>query len=300
MQSVRVRANHTLNQQCHFSLPTPNSQLPTKHMKTPLPIANCLATIVILSTIATTAVFPTIAQTNPQANPIKPKTSPKIRWKPPIPPSSLGIPGNRAQGGGTRGCKPYQGIAALVPSSPQKIAWGQTIANRPTVWLNIPQGLAKDLSIEIAVREQNGKPVAKQLLTTKNQIAAGAIGVAFPPATVLQLDRTYRWEVAVYCDNAENIDSPLVVQGQIQRIATPPQFSTAKVPLEMAQILAEQGIWYDAISQLGNRLAKTKEPNLTTAWLELLKSAGIKRSELIRNWHLIDSIDTVETSLIDL
>ncbi len=262
-------------------------------MKTP--IANYLTTIVILSTIATATILPTIAQTNPQPNPIKPKTSSKIRWKPPIPPSSLGIPGNRAQGGGTRGCQPYQGIAALVPLSPQKIAWGQTIANRPTVWLNIPQGLAKDLSIEIAVREQNGKPVAKQLLTTKNQIPAGSIGVSFPPATVLQLDRTYRWEVAVYCDNAERIDSPLVVQGQIQRIAAPSQLSTAKTPLEMAQILAENGIWYDAISQLGNRLATTKEPQLTTAWSELLKSADIKGSDLIRNWHLIDSIDTINS-----
>ncbi len=257
-------------------------------MKTP--IANYLATIVILSATVTT--LPTIAQTNPQPNPIKPKTSSKIRWKPPIPPSSLGIPSNRAQGGGTRGCKPYQGIAALVPS-PQKVAWGQTIANRPTVWLNIPQGLAKDLSIEIAVREQNGKPVAKQLLTNKNQIPAGAIGVAFPPATVLQLDRTYRWEVAVYCDNAERIDSPLVVQGQIQRIATPTQLATAKSPLEMTQILAENGIWYDAISQLGNRLAKTKEPELTTAWSELLQSAGIKSSDRIRNWSEIESIATL-------
>ena len=237
--------------------------------------------LVILSTLATTTILPTIAQTNP----LKPKTSSKIRWKPPIPPSSLGIPGNRAQGGGTRGCKPYQGIAALVPLSPQNIAWGQTIANRPTVWLNIPQGLAKDLPIEIAVREQNGKPIAKQLLTTKHQIAAGAIGVSFPPTALLQLDRTYHWEVSFYCDREERVDSPLVIQGQIQRIATPAQLATAKPPLEMAQALAEKGIWYDAISQMGNRLVKTKEPELTTAWSELLKGAGIKGSDLIHNWN---------------
>lgn len=243
--------------------------------------------IVILSTIATTTILPTIAQTNP----LKPKTSSKIRWKPPIPPSSLGIPGNRAQGGGTRGCKPYQGIAALVPLSPQNIAWGQTIANRPTVWLNIPQGLAKDLPIEIAVREQNGKPIAKQLLITKDQIAAGAIGVAFPPTTLLQLNRTYHWEVAFYCDREERVDSPLVIQGQIQRIATPAQLATAKSPLEMAQALAESGIWYDAISQMGNRLVKTKQPELTTAWSELLKAAGIKGSDLIHNWNVIVSVN---------
>jgi Domain of Unknown Function (DUF928) len=266
-------------------------------MKTPTPTANrlhqiaqtyALATILILSAIAPATILPTIAQTNP----LKPKISSKIRWKPPIPPSSLGIPGNRAQGGGTRGCKPYQGIAVLVPLSPQNIAWGRTIGNRPTVWLKIPQGLAKDLQIELAVREQNGKPIAKQSLITKQQIAAGAIGVSFPPATVLQLDRTYHWEVAFYCDREERVDSPLIVQGQIQRIATPIQLATTKSTLETAQILAETGIWYDAISQMGNRLVKTKEPELTTAWSELLKSAGIKGSDLIRDWSAIDSLTT--------
>ncbi len=264
-------------------------------MKIPIPIANrlqkiaqscCLATIVILSAIATP---PTIAQSNP----LKPKPSSKIRWKPPIPPSSLGIPGNRAQGGGTRGCKPYRGIAALVPLSPQNIPWGRTIVNRPTIWLNVPQGLAKDLPIEIAVREQNGKPIAKQLFITKSSISSGAIGVSLPIATVLQVDRIYHWEVAFYCDSQELIDRPLVVRGQIQRISAPAKLAPAKTALEITQILAENGIWYDAISQMGNRLAKTKEPELTTAWSELLESAGIKGIAPIQNWSAIDSMGTL-------
>jgi hypothetical protein len=239
----------------------------------------CLATLLLV----TTTTLPAIAQ----ANPPKSKPSSKIRWKPPIPPSSLGIPGNRAQGGGTRGCQPYQGIVALVPS-PQQFAWGQTIGNRPTVWLNVPQGLAKDLPIEIAVREQNGKPIAKQLLTIDRNISAGAIGIPFPSATVLQLDRLYRWQVAFYCDTQDRVDRPLIVQGQIQRITTPAQLTTAKSTLKMAQILAEKGIWYDAIAQLGNRLAKTKDRELATAWSELLRSAGITSSDLIRDWNAID------------
>jgi hypothetical protein len=241
-----------------------------------------LATIAILST---TIILPTIAQTQP---PPTTKITQKIRWKPPIPPSSIGIPGNRAQGGGTRGCKPYSGIAALVPLTFQNIAWGKTIANRPTVWLNIPQGLAKDLPIEIVVRSLNGKPIAKQLFTTKDRISSGTIGVTFPPATVMQIDRTYHWEIALYCDTEARIDRPLIIQGKIQRVAVPTSFSTTKSPLEIAQILAENGIWYDALTQLGDRLAKTKDRDLATAWLELLRSAGINGSDGIRDWSFLD------------
>lgn len=105
----------------------------------------------LLAALFTTTTFPALAKTPATRTP-----NLKIRWKPPIPPSTLGIPGNRAQGGGTRGCQPYRGITALVPKLPQQIAWGQTIGDRPTVWLNVPRGLTKDLQMEIAVREQNG------------------------------------------------------------------------------------------------------------------------------------------------
>jgi Domain of Unknown Function (DUF928) len=226
-----------------------------------------LATTILLVAILTTTAFPAIAKT--------PSPNLKIRWKPPIPPSSLGIPGNRAQGGGTRGCQPYRGITALVPKLPQNIAWGQTIGDRPTVWLNTPQGLAKDLQMEIAVREQNGNPIAKQLFTTKSKVSSGAIGIAFPPATVLKIDRTYHWAVAFYCDTDERVDSPLLVQGQIQRIAAPAAFTTAKSPLERTQILAANGIWYDALTQLGDRFRQTKDREILTAWAALLRSAGI-------------------------
>jgi hypothetical protein len=251
--------------------------------------------IVLLCAIVATTTFPAIAQTK---TPPRPKNSLKIRWKPPIPPSSLGIPGNRAQGGATRGCQPYRGIVALVPLSPQNIAWGRTISNRPTVWLDAPQGLSKNLILEIAVREQNGKPIAKQSFITKSNILSGAIGISFPRGTQLQLDRTYRWEVAFYCDTEERVDSPLIVQGQIQRIATPAKLDTAKSALKMAQILAEKGIWYDAIAQLGNRLRKTKDRELATAWSELLRSAGIKGIDQIQDCCQFDSTTTQHSTLL--
>lgn len=237
-----------------------------------------LVTILVLAAILTTTTFPTLAKT---PTPLKPTL--KIRWKPPTPPSSLGIPGNRAQGGGTRGCQPYRGITALVPRLPQQAAWGQTIADRPTVWINTPQGLAPDLLMEMTVREQNGKLVAKQSSTTKRKISSGAIGILFPPTAALQIDRTYDWTVALYCDTDERVDRPFLVQGQIQRIAAPAALSTAKSSLDRIQILAENGIWYDALTQLGHRFRQTKDRELATTWTTLLRSAGINGSDRIQD-----------------
>jgi hypothetical protein len=237
-----------------------------------------LATILLLAATPTITTFPVLAKT-----PATPTPNLKIRWKPPIPPSSLGIPGNRAQGGGTRGCQPYRGITALVPKLSQNIAWGQTIADRPTVWLNAPQGLTKDLQMEIAVREQNGNPIAKQLFTTKSKILPGAIAISFPPKTVLKIDRTYHWTVAFYCDTNDRVDRPLLIQGQIQRIAAPAALTTAKSSLERTQILAANGIWYDALTQLGDRVRQTKDRESSTAWAELLKSAGMSGIDRIQD-----------------
>ncbi len=237
-----------------------------------------LITSLLLSAIVTTTTFPTFA-----TPPTPPKPSPKIRWKPPTPPSSLGIPGNRAQGGGTRGCQPYRGITALVPKLPQQIFWGQTISDRPTVWLNTPQGLVPDLLMEITVREQNGQLVAKKSYTTKSKISPGAISISFPPTALLKIDRTYHWAVAFYCDNNERVDSPFLVQGQIQRIAAPTALTTGKSSLENIQILAENGIWYDALTQLGNRFRQSKDQEISNTWAALLKAAGISGSDKIQD-----------------
>jgi Domain of Unknown Function (DUF928) len=237
-----------------------------------------LVTIFFLSAIVTTTTFTALA-----TPPTSPKPSLKIRWKPPTPPSSLGIPGNRAQGGGTRGCQPYRGITALVPKLPGQISWGQTIADRPTVWLNTPQGLAPDLLMEMTVREQNGTLLAKQSSTTKRKVSSGAIGILFPPTAVLKIDRTYHWAVAFYCDTNERVDSPFLVQGQIQRIAAPTALTTAKSALDSIQILAENGIWYDALTQLGNRFRQTKDRETAATWAALLKSAGISGSDRIQD-----------------
>jgi hypothetical protein len=206
----------------------------------------------------------------------KPKFSRKIRWKPPTPPGSLGIPGNRGQGGGQRGdCNPHMGITAIVPRTSEGIYWGQTASDRPVLWLNVPQGLGDEPLMEITVRQVNGKPIAKQLFTPA-ATAAGVMSVPFPAVTWAE-NQTYRWEVAFYCDSAMP-DQPFIIQGQIQRVAS---IALPVDRLEQVQVLADRGIWFDALTVLGTDRRSADNANLTLAWHELLQSAAISGGDQI-------------------
>jgi hypothetical protein len=118
---------------------------------------------------------------------------------------------------------------------------------------------------------------------TSSYVLVQDVSILFPPTTVLKLDRTYHWAVAFYCDTNERVDSPFLIQGQIQGIAAPTALTTAKSPLESIQILAENGIWYDALTQLGDRFRHTKDRQTATNWTTLLKSAGISGAARIQD-----------------
>jgi Domain of Unknown Function (DUF928) len=235
--------------------------------KTLLPIALWL--IYSLATVAISVAPATAA---------KPKISRKIRWKPPQAPGRLGIPGNRGQGGGQRSdCNPDTGITAIVPRTAQGIYWGQTASDRPVLWLNLPQGLGNDRLVEITVRELNGKPIGKQQLTLP-VTPAGVISLPFP-AIALAENQSYRWEVAFYCD-PEMPDQPFVIEGQIQRVAP---IALPADRLEQAELLADRGIWFDALTALGGARRSENAPNLTLAWNELLQSAAISGGDQINH-----------------
>lgn len=200
----------------------------------------------------------------------RPKISRKIRWKPPKAPDNLGIPSNRGQGGGQRGdCNPDQTVTALVPQTAAGTYWGQTMRDRPTIWLNAPQGLGDDQLMEVTLREVNGKAIAKQQLMP-TVTPAGVISVPFPAVALVE-NQTYRWEVAFYCDQAMP-DQPFVIQGQIQRVAP---IALPADHLEQVRALADRGIWFDALTILGNDRRTIDDANLTLAWNELLQSAAI-------------------------
>ncbi|MGV0027933.1 DUF928 domain-containing protein [Phormidesmis priestleyi] len=189
-----------------------------------------------------------------------------IRFVPPTPPDP-GEPGGRGQGGGSRGeCRPYESLTAFVPKS----GWGLTTSERPTIWFNVPQGLAEGVAIAWVLRDDAGKTIAKVSFKAP-KTPPGVISLPVQTIDGLKVNQTYRWTFSIYCDPQEP-DQPVTIRGRITRSALSAKLQAqiaAATPLEKATLYAENGIWYDSLTILG--LQSQKDPAIAAAWTDLLQ-----------------------------
>jgi hypothetical protein len=205
----------------------------------------------------------------------KPKVRPRIRWQPPPMPPNLGDPSGRGQGGGSRGpCEDYDEVSALLPPS----QWGLTTLEYPTIWLNLPKGMAAEVPVEFVLADSQGKVLFKEI-TDATKTPAGINPFPLPTrAPALQVNQQYRWSIAIYCD-ADVPDKPVVIRGKIGRSAlsslAETQFSQSVDAIDRASIYAEQGFWYDAMTTLGmeRRLANWRA--VAIAWEDLLNQVNL-------------------------
>ncbi len=206
----------------------------------------------------------------------------KIQYAP-SPPPTIGTPQGSGRGAGSRGpaCKRYENVTALVPLTQpptQPTRWGLTTREYPTIWLSAPQGLAASVPIELVIQEAAGQNRFRTVVQT-SEVSAGIFSLALPTAAPpLQIGKTYRWSISIYCD-PDAIDIPVTVQGLIQRVALPSklqsQIATTHNVSEQANLYARNGLWYDALTTLGEGLRSHDDPGIATALKDLLRQANL-------------------------
>ena len=251
------------------------------------PLLKSIFTIAVAFTLPLMSLSSVAQPTLPQS-PRRAVPKPKIRFQPPPPPDP-GEPDNRGQGGGSRGpCKQYDDLIALLPIANTSIPWGFTVSDRPTIWVYAPAGFTANVPIDFVLRDRQGNAVYKTTFKS-TELPAGVVQLTLPAQITLQAKKSYKWSLAIYCDATEP-DTPKVVRGRIERLepsaALKRELTTATTPLQQAQIYAEQGIWYDALTVLGRELAGQPATNsaLRTAWTELLidqKLAGAATAPIV-------------------
>lgn len=240
-------------------------------------IVSSITTLGLVLGVLGSSLLPAMAQ------PTQPGDSSGIQFSPPIPPDT-GEPGDRGQGGGARGdCPQYEGLLGLVPQVQTRtgpISWGLTTRDRPTVWVYAPRGIQAATPLEFVLRERSGKTVYKQRFQA-TATPAGVVSLPLPSTSpALQVGQSYRWTFSVYC-NAQTPDRPVTLRGSIQRVAPgaglQQQLTQAKTPQEQAFAYASAGIWYDALTLLGQRLQTTSRYSSTqTAWADLLRQGKLE------------------------
>ena len=210
-----------------------------------------------------------------QKPPNSERTSQMIRFI--LPPK--GAPGNRTPAAARTGCpivkKP---MTALVP--PTNI--GLTISEHPTFWFYIPYQPTSANQIEfLLINDNKGYKIPWQL-TGK----PGIISITLPKnKPVLEIGKKYNWVLNFIC-NPDNRLQDAVVKGYIERVSINSnlknQLERVNTLRERILLFAEHGLWYDALTLLGEeRRKKPKDVQVAKDWQDLLQSPKVELQEIV-------------------
>jgi hypothetical protein len=261
-------------------------------------LALALALTLVASAISTfpnsqktiAEVLPPVNQNSQKQSQSKAATASQVKFnRPPL--SPRGAPGNR-KGGGTRDgnkCSALEineRLLALVPATESEQAinhvWGLTVKTSPTLWFYLPY-LPKDIKagkLELWDETDRDPRNYQQIYQGTFTVAGtpGAIALSLPPTVKLELNKNYHWYLSVDI-NCHGENQSVDVNGWIQRTTFNNTFALKQQSVKRNQVIlyAENGIWYDALSQLAQlRSSHPRAENFITDWQKLLSDAGLE------------------------
>jgi hypothetical protein len=155
--------------------------------------------------------------------------------------------------------------------------FGESLQDYPTFFWYMPELKTQAEHLEFKIKPVNADGFETYEFTSTNQ-KAGIMNLTLPAQLgPLKEGQEYQWEVRIYCTK----DTFIFAGGYIKRMSTEQPELTGK--LENAQvedypsILAEYGIWYDALSILaGLRADEPTDTSLITDWENILKMIGFE------------------------
>lgn len=163
-----------------------------------------------------------------------------------------------------------QGLTALLP--PSRFS-GETMSDRPTILVYVPQTTARQLVFFVEDSNQTEVDRTRFKVTGSPQI----LGIRLP--LPLQVGQPYRWTVAMVCPKASP-DNPFV-EGTMQRVQPDSTFAhqlQQATPLDQASLYAKSGFWYEASTALFElQQTQPKNSDYSAAWKELLQSVGLEK-----------------------
>lgn len=203
------------------------------------------------------------------------------------PPTNLGRPGNR-EGAATRGaCKVEASdtepdLTAIVPVS----NIGLTTAMRPTLYWYLPANNYQEIQFSLyQSKEDNTETLiydAQLPLAGRPRLDSITLDGKVAPL-IEGVD--YRWVVSLICNpNDPDPSQVRYVEGWVRRVtpsANLSQVLSTATPLQQFEILAEKGLWYDALTTLVE--FRQKQPTSSEAaakWAELMNAQSVRLNRL--------------------
>jgi|GEM_PF-1533365 hypothetical protein len=194
--------------------------------------------------------------------------------------------------GGSKGDCPVvePPLTALIPQPDQ--AWGLTTQEYPTYWFYIPYTADQIHSIRFDLWKISEKSKREKIYSSNLNLSniPGIVSInPRPPEAAIVLsneaeENIYEWILIVNCDDPDTPGggNQRRVEGTIVRYNLPELDSTALdfSSLKTAQLFAEKGIWYDALTIIGNLRRQSDSDELKKAWQQLLESESVQLEDI--------------------
>ncbi len=257
-----------------------------------------------------TAVFSSIAYLLPINAQLGNSSKSSINFTPPPPPPGRGAAGERG-GAASRGCgNGEQPLMALVPDYKETInldggetipvtkIWGLTTDEYPTFWFFVPYGKSSITEMEFVIKDKSQKPsktIYRTVLDKPEKPGIISISTKEAIKEPLQVGETkhqkkYHWflKLKVKCSPEQSVELKSI-DGWIERVNLSSHLTKSiqqATPLQQAAIYAENGIWHDALTALGEaRLKEFDNASLLANWTSLLKSEEL---DSLANYPLVN------------
>ena len=213
-----------------------------------------------------------------------------------------GAPGGRRKGAGSHSlCEvsnQQTGITPLIALMPKisietetknkTYVWGKTALDHPTFWFYV--AYPANSYVEFVLQNEVEEEIYQTSFTLDKTPGIVSLTLTEDQAT-LETGKSYHWYFNIMCDREDTTDD--FVEGWVERVELNPVINSqleSVQPLERVSIYAQNGLWYDTLTNL-DRLRKTKPENQAIAaiWTDLLRQVGldeISQEPIVKRYNL--------------
>ena len=192
----------------------------------------------------------------------------------------------RRVSGGSRGCVGGNKLTALVPltknSQGKEYVFGTTAAEYPTFWFYIGYELATEMRITFVLTDDQSHEIYQATALISKNTTPGIFSLR-PTEVPLKVGKMYQWYFYVDCHPTDSSEPFSFVNGWVERVSleeTP--YSDGVPPLtgtgiEQAVVYGREGVWYDALTIVGEQLqANPQDARIQAEWTGLLLDIGLE------------------------
>jgi hypothetical protein len=198
-----------------------------------------------------------------------------------------GAPGQGRGGAGSRNpiCDLELPLTALIP-----LRYFGLTTESPTFWFYVPYPSTIGYSVEFLLEDRDSakkdnEPQEIYKQTFPLQATPGIINIRLPERIKLDSDKDYQWKFSVIV-NPEDRNDDCFVYGGVRQIPSNfnlnLQLETATTRQERIAIYAENGLWYDTLTNLAElRLQNPDDAALKADWENLLEHPLVRLGDIV-------------------